>query len=79
MPKSNLPLEKVTLRLFLGDSERMNQYYTQSGYNKAIRTLVHKHLKILDEKVNAKKAELQAENNMGEFPEVDLNERTDSE
>lgn len=52
MSKVDEELEKVTVRLFDGDREALQNYYPSLGYNKAIRTLVRKHLRALDEKVS---------------------------
>jgi len=41
---------KVSLRLFSGDTERLQAYYPKLGYNRVIRTLVAEHLKRLDAK-----------------------------
>lgn len=43
-------LEKVSLRLFEGDSARLASYYPRMGYQVAIRELVRAHLKKLDAK-----------------------------
>lgn len=48
--RSNRNLEKVTIRLNQGDSERLRAYYPNLGYNEAIRQLVEKHLRQLDER-----------------------------
>jgi hypothetical protein len=48
--RSNRDLEKVTIRLNSGDSERLRAYYPNLGYNEAIRQLVEKHLRQLDER-----------------------------
>lgn len=45
-------LEKVTLRLREGDTEELNKFYPNTGYNKAIRILVARHLRALKEKAN---------------------------
>ncbi len=38
------------MRLFSGDTERLQAYYPKLGYNRVIRTLVAEHLKRLDAK-----------------------------
>lgn len=48
--KSNHELEKVTIRLNVGDAERLRSYYPRLGYNEAIRRLVSHHLRQLDER-----------------------------
>ena len=45
---SSTEIEKVTLRLFEGDKERLGEYYTDVGYQKVIRNLVRQHLEMLD-------------------------------
>lgn len=53
MSKGDAPtFEKKTIRLFKGDAEAMNRFYPQAGYNRAIRTLVHQHLRALEEKLS---------------------------
>lgn len=51
MPE-NEPLVKKTIRLFSGDTERLDEYYPKVGHNRAIRALVRRHLTALDAKVN---------------------------
>jgi len=58
MSNESKPLEKITLRVFKGDIDRMSKYYPKVGYNRAIRTLISEHLKVLDEKVNQMEQEL---------------------
>lgn len=36
------------IRLYRGDSARLNEYYPQAGYNRVIRQLVRQHLNKLD-------------------------------
>lgn len=45
--------EKRTIRLYVGDSDRLSAYYPQLGYNAVIRALVSEHLKTLDAKLEA--------------------------
>ena len=42
-------LEMVTVRLHAGDRAFLQQHYPVIGYNKAIRTLVRKHIRQLQE------------------------------
>ena len=46
--KGEEPMEKVTIRLFVGDKDRVQAYYPTAGHNEVIRKLVRKHLKMLD-------------------------------
>jgi hypothetical protein len=48
-PKEDL--EVVTLRLYQGDKDRLDEYYPQLGYNKIVRLIVRNHLQRLDKKV----------------------------
>ena len=50
MPKEKLDLEKVTLRLFKGDRERVQKFFPGVDYNVAIRNIISKTLKGLEEK-----------------------------
>ena len=50
MPRPTENLEKVTIRLFAGDAERLQAYFPTVGYNRAIRTHIHRLLKHLDER-----------------------------
>lgn len=52
--KNKPELELRTIRLFKGDSDRLQEYYQKSGYNKAIRVLVRNHLNKLDKKLSEK-------------------------
>lgn len=48
MPKkASTDLEKVTVRLHAGDKDALTKYYPMAGYNKAIRALIHQHVKAL--------------------------------
>jgi hypothetical protein len=48
--RSSRDLEKITIRVNQGDSERLREYYPTLGYNEAIRRLVEHHLRQLDER-----------------------------
>lgn len=61
--KAREEYRKVTIRLFEGDRERLEQYFPHIGYNAAIRQLVSKALRLLDEKTTR---------GMGESMEVHL-------
>lgn len=51
MPKiSDAQFEKVVIRLYRGDKDRLAAAYPTVGYNVVIRTLVSKHLRKLDER-----------------------------
>ena len=68
--KSSRELEKVTLRLNHGDSERLRTYYPNLGYNEAIRRLVDHHLRQLDERAQRRLSSSDLQNPL-------LNEDTD--
>lgn len=42
--------EKVTLRLFRGDKEKLTAMFPGIGYNKAVRHIVHNFIKGVEEK-----------------------------
>lgn len=44
--------EKVTLRLFRGDKDKISQMFPEIGYNKAIRHIVHNFIRGIEERVN---------------------------
>lgn len=50
MPRTPQNLQKVSIRLFRGDKDRLDAYFPQLGYNAAIRLIVRKALRALDEK-----------------------------
>lgn len=39
------PLEKVAVRLFMGDKDELQRLYPKAGYNMAIREIVHQHVR----------------------------------
>ena len=41
----------ASIRLYKGDRAKLEEYYPQAGYNKAIRRLVRNHLARLDAKL----------------------------
>lgn len=43
-------LEKITLRLYLGDIRTLSDFYPKTGYNRVIRALVRRHVRALKEK-----------------------------
>jgi hypothetical protein len=49
--KDKLPLQTVTLRLYLGDFEKMQGFYPTAKANKAIRMLVHRHVRRMEERL----------------------------
>jgi hypothetical protein len=54
-------LEKVTIRLRRGDSDKLKQFYPSLGYNEAIRRIVGHHVKQLEEQVSRRLSEQQSE------------------
>lgn len=53
MPKlAGVDLEKVTLRLFRGDKDRLQELYPTLGYNSAARQIIKNHIRILEEKAS---------------------------
>lgn len=64
MPRESGDFEKVTIRLYKGDADRLATYFPQLGYNRAIRDYIHKLLRSLDEKAQQK----------GPLPELNLPE-----
>lgn len=42
--------EKVTIRVFRGDKEKLSQMFPGLGYNKAMRHIVHNFIKGVEEK-----------------------------
>ena len=53
MPSKDKPkFVKKTIRLIEGDTEKMNLFYPEAGYNRAIRALVHQHIRALEEKLS---------------------------
>lgn len=53
MPRTSENLEKVTIRLYDGDFARLKDFYPKANPNLIIRTLVHRHIKTLEERENA--------------------------
>lgn len=51
--KSNQPLQRVTLNLFDGDYLAMTDLYPDLTAGVAIRVLIHKHIKEVQERSNA--------------------------
>jgi len=58
MPRPNEDLEKVTIRLHRGDTKVLEQFYPSVGYNAAIRKLVRKHCRALEEQASQAEAEI---------------------
>ena len=55
MPKlSELPLVKVTLRIYAGDKEILDELYPNKRHNLIIRELIHQHIKKVRFVANAK-------------------------
>lgn len=59
--KSDRPLEVVTLRLYEGDRERMRDLYPSLGYNRAIREIIHKHLRQAESTITERAGEIAPE------------------
>lgn len=53
MPKTIQDLEKVTIRLFLGDKEKLEHLFPV-GYNKVIRHMVRNLIKGIEERTQQK-------------------------
>lgn len=58
MPRPKENLKKVTIRLHDGDTEILEKFYPSVGYNAAIRKLVRKHCRALEEHSSQKESEL---------------------
>jgi len=52
MARPRAKTEKLSIRLYEGDKERLAAYYPELGYTKAIRELVHRTLRRMDERLN---------------------------
>lgn len=65
-PQNN-QLEKVSIRIFVGDREELERFYPALGYNKVVRFLIHKHVKKLQEQENKANGSIDTES-----PELDL-------
>ncbi len=52
--RDNVEKEVVTLRLYKGDKEILNEFYPRAGYNRVVRILVRKHIRALQEKLSRK-------------------------
>lgn len=76
MSRDEQILEKVTIRLHEGDKEILQDFYPKIGYNKAIRHIIHKHCKTLEEiaqrKANNERPEQPADSD--ELPNIDPDE-----
>lgn len=59
MPKpKDLDLEKVTLNLYRGDFGRIQAAYDAIGGSKAIREIVRKHIRELEERMPTEKVDV---------------------
>ncbi len=58
MPRPKEDLEKVTIRLHRGDTKVLEQFYPNVGYNAAIRKLVRKHCRALQEQSSQAESEI---------------------
>lgn len=56
MPRPNEDLEKKTIRLHRGDTGILEKFYPTMGYNAAIRKLVRKHCRALEERASQAEA-----------------------
>ena len=52
--REDFPLMKVTLNLYDGDFQRLQALYPRIGASKVIRTLVHSHLKDINDKTTVR-------------------------
>lgn len=50
-PRSEEPLTKIHIRLFESDIEALREFYPNAGYNVAIRQLVRKHVRALQDRL----------------------------
>jgi len=50
--KNNEDLVKVTIRLYDGDKEELDEFYPSLGHNRVIRDLVRKHIRLLRERIS---------------------------
>ncbi len=48
--KNDHKLVKITIRIFEGDKEELDEFYPLIGHNRAMREVIHKHIKLLKEK-----------------------------
>jgi hypothetical protein len=46
--------EKITIRLFRGDKDKLSNLFPEVGYNKAIRFLVRNFIKSIEEKAQSR-------------------------
>lgn len=49
--KEDLPLKKITIKLFDGDVDRFLQLYPRLGVSKFLRESLHRHLRKVEESV----------------------------
>ena len=54
--KDSIPMEKVTIRLYKGDKETLNELLPNLGYNQVIRTLVRNLITKLEAQGNSNPA-----------------------
>lgn len=52
MPRPREDLEKVNLRLIRGDVATLQKFYPNVNYNRVIRTIIHKHIRMLNERAS---------------------------
>jgi hypothetical protein len=62
MPKREGDLEKISIRIFRGDKERLDEEYPALGHNKVIRHIIRRHIKGLDERQNRIQGDLNDDN-----------------
>lgn len=58
--------EKISIRLFRGDKEKIAQLYPHIGYNKAIRNIVRNFIKNVEASANEKLARIKEKENKDE-------------
>lgn len=61
--KERFDLKKVTVKLFEGDFEAMQDLYPKSGANKIIREMIHRHIAVCKEL---------AQKNQGALAQLDI-------
>lgn len=61
MPRKEEDLEKVTIRLFRGDAEKLSQIYPNVGYNEAIRKIVRNHIRTIEERKSMLRSQVDLE------------------
>lgn len=52
MKRSEFPIKKHTIRLYEGDTEKLDLFYPELGHNAVIRETVHRLVKRTEERYN---------------------------